>query len=102
MKTDASQLASEIASKGTYVSAGYAVLGWLTSSQSAVLVGIVAALGGLLVNWYFKHKADKRLAAEHALRQQERQLRIDLMRATRQPSQECESDSDVAPLEDVQ
>lgn len=99
MRTEAAQLASEVASKGTYVSAGYAVLGWLTSSQSAVLVGIVAALGGLLVNWYFKHKADKRLAAEHALRQQERQMRIDLMRATRLPVAPCESD--VAPLEDV-
>lgn len=99
MKTEAAQLASDIASKGTYLSAAYAVLGWLTSSQSAVLVGILAALGGLAVNWHYKRKADRRLAAEHALRQQERQMRIDIMRATRQLTQGC--DSGAVPLEEV-
>lgn len=99
MRTEAAQLASDVASKGTYVSAAYAVLGWLTSSQSAVLVGILAALGGLAVNWYYKREANKRLAAEHALRQQERQMRIDLMRATRIPGADC--DSGAVPLEDV-
>lgn len=94
MRTEAAQLASEIASKSTYISAAYAVLGWLTSSQSAVLFGVLAAMGGLAINWYYKRKADRRLEAEHALRQKERQARIDLMTKSGKPSH----DSDLSPL----
>lgn len=94
MRTEAAQVVSEVASKGTYISAAYAVLGWLSSSQSAVLFGVLAAMGGLAINWYYKRKADRRLEAEHALRQQERQTRIDLMRANGKPSYE----SDLSPL----
>ena len=93
MRTEAAQLASEIASKGTYISAAYAVMGWLTSSQSAVLFGVLAAMGGLAINWYYKRKADRRLEAEHALRQKERQARIDLMARSGKPSY----DSDLSP-----
>lgn len=95
MRTEAAQLVSEVASKSTYVSAAYAVLGWLTSSQSAVLFGVLAAMGGLAINWYYKRKADRRLEAEHALRQRERQTRIDLMHNTGRVSAR---DSDLCEL----
>lgn len=53
------------ASKVTYTGAGASVLGWLMSSQAGILIGIVLGVGGFLVNWYYKHKEDKRRQAEH-------------------------------------
>ena len=46
------------------------------------MFGVCIALLGALVSWYYKREANRRLAAEHALRQQERQIRIDIMRAS--------------------
>jgi len=52
--------ASAVASKSTYAGAGASVLGWLLSSEFTVVVGIVVAVAGLAVNWYYKAKANKR------------------------------------------
>ncbi len=52
--------ASAVASKTTYGGAATSVLGWLLSSEFTVVVGIVVAVAGLLVNWYYKAKADRR------------------------------------------
>ncbi len=52
--------ASAVASKSTYGGAATSVLGWLLSSEFTVVVGIVVAVAGLLVNWYYKAKADRR------------------------------------------
>lgn len=74
-----------IATVGGRTSGGGAVvgfLGWLASSQAIGLFGVCIALLGALVSWYYKREANRRLAAEHALRQQERQIRIDIMRST--------------------
>ena len=49
-----------IGSKATYTGATTSVLGWIMSSEFGVLVGIVLAIGGFLVNWYYKYKRDKR------------------------------------------
>lgn len=51
---------SAIASKSTYGGAAGAVLGWMLSSEFTVVVGVVVAIAGLVVNWYYKAKADKR------------------------------------------
>lgn len=56
------------ASKTTYTGAGTAAVGWLMSSEFAVLSGLAFALIGVAVNWYYKAKADRRYALEHALR----------------------------------
>lgn len=74
-----------LATAGGRTSGGGAVvgfLGWLASSQAIGLFGVCIALLGALVSWYYKREANRRLAAEHALRQQERQMRIDIMRNT--------------------
>ena len=61
MKTEAAEIAAAgIASKSTYAGAASLVLGWLTSSEAAVLFGIVVGICGLAVNWYYKAKADRR------------------------------------------
>lgn len=53
------------ASKATYTGAGASVLGWLMSSQAGILFGIMLGVAGFIVNWYYKHKEDKRRQAEH-------------------------------------
>lgn len=50
---------SGAASKITYAGAGGSFLGWLTSSEIIGLIGILLAVGGFIVNWYYKHKEYK-------------------------------------------
>ena len=54
-----------IGSKATYTGAGASILGWLMSSQAGILFGILIGVGGFLVNWYYRHKEDKRRQEEH-------------------------------------
>lgn len=53
------------ASKATYGGASASVISWFLSSQFGMLMGILIGLVGLGVNWYYKHKEDKRRQAEH-------------------------------------
>jgi hypothetical protein len=57
-----------VASKSTYAGAGTSFLGWLFSSEFTVIFGIVVALVGLGVNWYYKAKADRRQRDWHEAR----------------------------------
>ena len=52
-------------SKVTYTGAGASVVGWLLSSEFGILVGLLLGVGGFLVNWYYRHKEDRRQQAEH-------------------------------------
>ena len=56
---------STVASKATYTGAGTSVMGWVLSSEFTILIGLMVAIGGFLVNWYYKHKEDRRQQAEH-------------------------------------
>ena len=56
-----------VGSKATYTGATTSVLGWIMSSEFGVLVGIILGVGGFLVNWYYKHKEDKRKQELHEL-----------------------------------
>jgi MFS superfamily sulfate permease-like transporter len=49
--------ASDIATKVQYTGAGGAAFFGLTLNELGVLVGIVIAILGFLVNWYYKHKS---------------------------------------------
>ena len=42
--------------------------GWFTSNEFFGLAGILIGTAGLLVTWYYKHKADRRHMHEHELR----------------------------------
>lgn len=55
-------------SKATYTGAGASVYGWFTSNEFAVVAGVTLALAGFLVNWYYRHKEDKRQQLEHERR----------------------------------
>ena len=57
-----------VASKTTYAGAGMTVGGWLLSSEFAVLFGMILGAASFAVQWYYKHRDDKRKAAEHAAR----------------------------------
>lgn len=58
-------------SKATYAGASASIFGWLMSSEAGVLFGILLGTVGLLINWYYKHKEDKRRQAEHDRRMQD-------------------------------
>lgn len=55
-------------SKATYTGATASVVGWVLSSEFGILVGLLLGVGGFIVNWYYKHKQDKREQAEHERR----------------------------------
>jgi len=61
--TDASIAAA--ASKSTYTGAGLTVTGWLVSSEAAILVGMILGVLGLIVNFAFRFKQDRREEREH-------------------------------------
>lgn len=52
-------------SKATYGGASASVLSWFLSSEFGVLMGILIGLTGLLVNWHYKHKEDRRRQEDH-------------------------------------
>jgi hypothetical protein len=82
MKTETLDMLSTAGSRTSGGGAVVGFMGWLASSQAIGLFGVCIALLGALVSWYYKREANRRLAAEHHLRQQERQIRIDIMRRT--------------------
>lgn len=55
-------------SKVTYTGATASILGWVLSSEFGILVGVILGIGGFFVNWYYRHKQDKREETEHARR----------------------------------
>ncbi|GER16672.1 holin [Variovorax boronicumulans] len=57
-----------VASKSTYGGAATSILGWFASSEATIVVGLVVAVAGLAVNWYYKAKADRRYQVEHEVR----------------------------------
>ena len=54
-----------VGSKATYGGASTSVVSWFLSSEFGVLMGILIGLTGLLVNWYYKHKEDRRRQQIH-------------------------------------
>lgn len=58
-------------SKATYTGSGASVVGWMMSNEFAVLVGLIVGVLGLVVNWWFKLKQDRREQSAHDLRMRE-------------------------------
>jgi hypothetical protein len=59
-------------SKATYAGAGTIGAGWLLSSEFGILVGIVIGVAGLVTNWYYSRKRDRREQLEHERRMRDR------------------------------
>lgn len=92
MKSEAIDLTiAATGSKITYAGAGVGGLGWFLSSEFVGVIGILIALAGFCVSWYYKRKASQRMEKESQLKQEETKLRIDLMRRTGQiiPDASC-------------
>lgn len=60
-------------SKATYTGASTSVLSWFLSSEFGILMGILVGVGGFGINWFYKHKEDKRRQAEHEKRMRDEQ-----------------------------
>jgi len=56
------------ASKVTYAGGTTAAVGGLTANELAAIGGLIVAVVGLAVQWYYKRKADRREAELHAER----------------------------------
>lgn len=54
-----------VADRLTIVGSAGTVLGWITSSEFGVLAGISIGVLGLMMNWYFKMRHDKRAESAH-------------------------------------
>lgn len=67
-----------IGTKATYTGAGVSGLGWFLSNEFFGLAGVIIGTVGLLITWYYKHKADVRHTREH-------DLRVDMLRRGRGP-----------------
>ena len=76
-----------VGTKATYTGIGVSGLGWFLSNEFFGLAGIMIGLAGLMITWYYKHKADKRHTREH-------DLRIEMLRRGRKP------DTDLGELGD--
>ena len=54
-----------VGSKATYGGASATVASWFLSSEFGMLMGILIGVAGLAINFYYKHKDDKRKQEEH-------------------------------------
>lgn len=59
---------ASLASKATYTGAGVTISGGLMLSEIAVIVGMVIGVLGLLINWFYRAKDDRRAVIEHERR----------------------------------
>jgi hypothetical protein len=57
--------------KATYTGAGTFTVGWLLSSEFGILVGIVIGVAGLVMQFYYSRKKDKREEQEHKARMEQ-------------------------------
>lgn len=58
---------STAASKATYTGAWATIASWFLSSEFGVLVGVVLGVAGLLVNWYYRSRHDRRQQERHEM-----------------------------------
>ena len=108
MKTETLDTIGAYGAKATVTGASLSGWGWVVSNEFFGLMGVAIAVVGLMVQTFYKWKSDRRVAAEYEERRQERlerkqerQVRIDLMRATGKPiaPPPDEPESDLAKLE---
>lgn len=51
---------ASVGSKTTLGGMVTSIFGWLASSNSAVLIGIIVTVGGFLLNWYYQRRREIR------------------------------------------
>lgn len=100
MKNETLDTMNAVGAKATVAGAGLTGWGYVMSNEFAGFLGVLIALAGLLISWYFSVKRDRRAAMDHAARMAERQMRIDLMRSTGRPIM-TPTESDLTSLDDA-
>lgn len=60
-----------VAQKLSFAGSGAAVGGWLTTNEIAAFGGLLIAVVGLVVQWHYKRKEDRRNEALHLARMSE-------------------------------
>ena len=69
---------SSAASKTTYAGAASGFLAYLASVDVLAWLGIAIALGGFVVNWYYKRLENKRADEIHELKKKQWQGKCDV------------------------
>ncbi len=92
MKTETLEAIGTAGNKATIFGGSLAVAGKLSAADIAAYIGAAVAIIGLLITWYYKREAnrrqmalDARMAREAERREEERSLRMQLMRASGRP-----------------
>lgn len=86
---------SAAASKSTWAGVCSMFVGWLVSSNAAIVVGMLVGVAGLLINWHYKREDHKlRAAAER------REAELDALRKARL-QRGMSTDTDLGELEDA-
>lgn len=57
LEQEKAEAMATLASKATYSGAATAMFFGLTAQEFGIVVGAIVGIAGLLVNWYYKHKA---------------------------------------------
>lgn len=71
MRSEAAEaVAASVGTKATYTGSGVAVFAGLTSHDMIAVLGLGVAVAGFLLNWYYRHRADRRTAALDKLREE--------------------------------
>lgn len=65
----------------TYTGAGTIGLGWLLSSEAAVIYGLIVGLIGIMIQLFFGLRKDRRDAAAHRAEMREHEKRMALLDA---------------------
>jgi hypothetical protein len=63
MKPETDAVIAAVASKTTFAGAATSVIAWMKTSEFGVVAGVLIGLMGLMVNWYFRRREDRRAQA---------------------------------------
>ncbi len=107
MKTETLEAIGAAGNKATILGGSVAVAGKMSAADLAAYVGALVAIIGLLITWFYKREAAKLRRADDARREREflrrdaeRQLRMDLMRATGAPARHYDTDLGVLEVDE--
>ena len=65
MRPETVDTMAETGSRATYVGGAASVFGWMSLNEFAAVGGLVLAVAGFILNWYYKHVADRRAREMH-------------------------------------
>lgn len=77
-KTDMLERIGDIGNKVTMTTGGTSLLlGWFTTEHVLSLIAAICTVAGMLITWYYKREAARRLAQEAARRAEIHALRVE-------------------------